>query len=406
MVGQTDLGERAIVHYSGREFLGGGSFGNVSKVQTIFIKDRIARQQSLALKMGTRQNPAYQSYINETAIWKNIAPEKVEDQDVLEFLKTNKPEKAEKYYQDYQTQKKYVRTPESIQKTNDQEYNAQLYLSFLQGDESIPAIPPPYHSVVRLVEGNKQHGILMTVRQGSLERFVEEQTLTSKEKDSVADQLTEGLNWMISKGVVLCDIKPENILVQRDEKGKIKVYFSDFGALSFIPLEYEKEIESGSFEKFEAKEKRHLEGRDVEIPFSLKPSTITPMYITAEDLLQWHSLYESLIGIQKTYQKFKDKRPLPPMYSSALKISLESFNAKYSELKLHIAKTQQFALGASLYKLYTGASPFPSLQKGSRGVTLEIYESFIQNKGEHLALLIDSGCSQERASQILQLLDA
>lgn len=55
--------------------------------------------------------------------------------------------------------------------------------------------------------------------------------------DSVMDQLLGALNNLYYRGIVHCDIKPENVLVQIIAKNDIKVYLADFGLSLQLPCE-------------------------------------------------------------------------------------------------------------------------------------------------------------------------
>src|SRR5215813_2958605 len=88
-------------------------------------------------------------------------------------------------------------------------------------------------AVVPIYDYGKHEGSLffvMPVVEGTnLRWFQRDNSLTLGEVIDIGIQVAEALEYSHSRGVIHRDVKPENIMVQRDESGRVRVRIMDFG---------------------------------------------------------------------------------------------------------------------------------------------------------------------------------
>lgn len=79
----------------------------------------------------------------------------------------------------------------------------------------------------------KKTGILSEfLNGGDLKNSIKKKTLQAKEKQKIAFDILYGCSAMSQKGLASRDIKPENIMLKRDDRGKIEAKHIDFGFMT------------------------------------------------------------------------------------------------------------------------------------------------------------------------------
>ena len=139
-------------------------------------------------------------------------------------------------------------------------------------------------------------------------------------KLQVAESLLTSLNIILKKGFVLCDIKPENMLVSK--KGdQYRAVLSDYGGLY-------------DFKNVNAAQLREIRKSGM--------SSWTPNYLN----------FQEFQSIQADLQKLEYQFSTLTAHQRELELA---------NVKVKLEKLQIFCIGVSLYEMYVGEKPYPQV---------------------------------------------
>jgi hypothetical protein len=102
------------------------------------------------------------------------------------------------------------------------------FLRLLKGVDGVSQIEKEV-----LVQGKKGQDKLLIIQpyynSGDLFSNIDAGLLTPKEKLQITLDLLKGLASIHSKGIIHCDMKPQNVFLSENEQGKLSAFIGDFG---------------------------------------------------------------------------------------------------------------------------------------------------------------------------------
>jgi hypothetical protein len=119
------------------------------------------------------------------------------------------------------------------------------FLKLLKGLDGVSQIEKEV-----LVKGKKGQDKLLLIQpyynSGDLFTNIDRGFLTPKEKLKITLDLLKGLASIHSKGIIHCDMKPQNVFLSENEQGKLSAFIGDFGLSTLNTDDKKKEMMAGT----------------------------------------------------------------------------------------------------------------------------------------------------------------